>query len=193
MLLDEPTNHLDMSSQEILQEAMKQYDGTIIVVSHNRYFLDCFVNKVLEVKQGEITCHEGTVSEYLRKQDELAAREQRDHTKGIIQDTTKELGGRERKKNKRREEARRRQERHRRAGNWLKKLAEAEKEVEILETQKAELETLMADPELYQDSAGWSETSAAYEKCSRRLDRWLERWEEAQVEIDKIDAELSSS
>ena len=67
MVLDEPTNHLDMSSQEVLQEAMAQYDGTIIVVSHNRYFLDSFVNKVMEVKNGRITVYEGDVGEYLRK------------------------------------------------------------------------------------------------------------------------------
>ena len=71
MLLDEPTNHLDMSSQDVLQEAMAQYDGTIVVVSHNRYFLEGFVNKVLEVKDGHITMYEGSVEEYLVKQEQL--------------------------------------------------------------------------------------------------------------------------
>ena len=80
MLLDEPTNHLDMSSQEILQEAMAQYDGTIVVVSHNRYFVDSFVNKVMEVKDGRITLYEGDITEYLLKQAELAEERQASET-----------------------------------------------------------------------------------------------------------------
>ena len=74
MLLDEPTNHLDMLSQEVLQEAMRQYDGTIVVVSHNRYFVDCFVNKVLEIKDGKATLFDGTVAEYVDRQQRLAQR-----------------------------------------------------------------------------------------------------------------------
>jgi len=100
---------------------------------------------------------------------------------------------RDNRKEKRRQEAQRRQERQRRAGSWLKKLAEAEKRVESLETQKDELEALMADPELYQDQQAWSETSTDYDKCSRRLERWLEQWEEAQAKIDEIDADLNDS
>lgn len=193
MLLDEPTNHLDMTSQDVLQEAMRQYDGTIIVVSHNRYFLDCFVNKVIEVKDGEVTLYEGNITEYLYKQEQIALRES-EKTKNSVQEM--EPGGeftRDNKKERRRQDAQRRQERQRRAGSWLKKLTEAEKKVEDLEEQKDELEAIMADPELYQDQQAWSQTSSDYDKCSRRLERWLDQWEEAQAKIDEIDAELNDS
>jgi ATP-binding cassette subfamily F protein 3 len=192
MLLDEPTNHLDMNSQEVLQEAMRQYDGTIIVVSHNRYFLDCFVNKVLEVKDGEVTLYEGNVTEYLYKQEQRALREIESGRNALAEEDSVTESSRDNKKEKRRQDAQHRQERQRRAGSWLKKLAEAEKKVEDLEEQKDELEARMAEPELYQDQKAWSQTSAEYNKCSRRLERWLDLWEEAQAKIDEIDAELNS-
>jgi ATP-binding cassette subfamily F protein 3 len=191
MLLDEPTNHLDMSSQEVLQEAMAQYDGTIIVVSHNRYFLDSFVNKVLEVKDGGMVLYEGDVSEYLlRKEIEQAEEESRKTPAGERKKTDESNQSR---KERKRVEARMRQERSRRAGPWLRKVAEAEKQVEKLEAEKKELEERMADPELYSDENGWAEAGRQYEACKRRLDRWYERWETAQEKVDEIDLEMGQT
>jgi ATP-binding cassette subfamily F protein 3 len=190
MLLDEPTNHLDMSSQEVLQEAMRQYEGTIIVVSHNRYFVDCFVNKVLEIKDGKITVHLGNIAEYLYRQEQIAAREAKTVSAASDAQPVFREELRENKKEKRRKEAQRRQERQRLAGPWLKKLNDAERTVEELELRKEELESVMADPDLYQDQSAWNKTSSEYEECSRRLERWLTRWEEAQLKIDQIDLQL---
>jgi ATP-binding cassette subfamily F protein 3 len=194
MLLDEPTNHLDMSSQDVLQEAMAQYDGTIVVVSHNRYFLEGFVNKVLEVRDGNITLYEGNIAEYQAKQ-ELLREEEKGQAAQASQsesDTTKNSpDSQESRKDKKRQEAQLRQERSRRAGPWLNQLTEAEKQVEFYEQQKEDIEALMADPELYSDERGWQKTSKEYEECKRRLDRWYEKWETAQVKIDQIDAELN--
>ncbi|MBB5348539.1 ATP-binding cassette domain-containing protein [Desulfoprunum benzoelyticum] len=191
MLLDEPTNHLDMSSQEVLQEAMAQYDGTIVVVSHNRYFVDSFVNRVIEVKDGRITLYEGNVSEYLVKQAELG--EEREASiaaaaRGEMAtvDGDPSSNRRERKK----QEALLRQERSRRAGPWLQKVKEAEAQVEKLEAEKDELEAQMADPDLYRDEKAWVATSRAYEECKRRLERWYERWETAQGKVEEIDRDL---
>ncbi len=194
MLLDEPTNHLDMSSQDVLQEAMAQYDGTIVVVSHNRYFLEGFVNKVLEVRDGNITLYEGNVAEYQAKQ-ELLREEEKEQAAQVNQsesNTTKSSpGSQESRKDIKRQEAQLRQERSRRAGPWIKQLAEAEKQVEFYEQQKEDLEALMADPALYSDESGWMKTSKEYEECKRRLDRWYEKWEAAQEKIDQVDAELN--
>ena len=193
MLLDEPTNHLDMSSQEVLQEAMRQYSGTIVVVSHNRYFLDCFVNKVIEVKDHKVSVFEGNVADYLYLQElrsRRAAELQELQGEAQQKENSTSLDSR---KERRRREAKRRQERQQMAGPWLKKLSEAEQRVERLEAEKAELEAQMADPDLYQDQAAWTATSRAYEDCRRRLDRWFVRWEEAQTRIDEIDGELEKN
>jgi ATP-binding cassette subfamily F protein 3 len=194
MLLDEPTNHLDMSSQDVLQEAMAQYDGTIVVVSHNRYFLEGFVNKVLEVKNGHITLYEGNIAEYQAKQEQLREQEKEQAAEGkqAEDDSTKKSPeSQDSRKEKKRLEAQLRQERSRLAGPWLNQLTEAEKQVEFYEQQKEDLEALMADPELYSDERGWQKTSKEYEECKRRLERWYEKWETAQEKIDKIDAELN--
>jgi ATP-binding cassette, subfamily F, member 3 len=193
MLLDEPTNHLDMSSQEVLQEAMAQYDGTIVVVSHNRYFLDSFANKVLEVKDGRITLFEGNVAEYLYKQELL--REQEKEAGSEVEGsnaakTASSPDSLENRRERKRLEAQLRQERSRRAGPWIKQLAEAEKQIETCEREKEDLEALMADPELYKDEKSWAKTSKEYEDCKRHLERWYSKWELAQEKIDAIDAEL---
>ena len=194
MLLDEPTNHLDMSSQDVLQEAMAQYDGTIVVVSHNRYFLEGFVNKVLEVKDGNITLYEGNVNEYLAKQELL--REQENELSAKANQSGNEVSkksaeSQDSRKEKKRLEAQLRQERSRRAGPWLKQLTDAEKKVELFEKQKEDLETLMASPDLYSDETSWAKASKDYGDCKRHLERWYDKWEIAQEKIDEIDAELN--
>ncbi|MBM9604742.1 ABC-F family ATP-binding cassette domain-containing protein [Desulfopila inferna] len=193
MLLDEPTNHLDMSSQEVLQEAMQQYDGTVVVVSHNRYFLDSFINKVIVVKDGGVILHQGNVAEYLDRQARERG-EQQAAQNGAAQKTS---GGEENdgisRKEQRKLEAQKRQERSRRLGPWSKKLSEAETQVERLEKLQEKLEEKMADPDLYKNEDAWSATSREYEDCKRRLQRWYERWEEAQTKIDELDAALEES
>ncbi|MBU0665101.1 MAG: ABC-F family ATP-binding cassette domain-containing protein [Proteobacteria bacterium] len=191
MLLDEPTNHLDISSQEVLQEAMAQYDGCIIVVSHNRYFLDSFINKVLLVKDGQVALYEGNVTEYLRKaalEDEGKKSPALDETIASV-DASGVEHSRESKKEKRQQEAQERKERGRKLAPWKKKEEEAEKQVASLEVRKEELEALMADPDLYSDEEAWARTSKEYDQCKSHLERWYAQWEEAQEEIEAIEAD----
>lgn len=189
MLLDEPTNHLDISSQEVLQEAMAQYDGCIIVVSHNRYFLDSFVNKVLEVKDGRVALYEGNITEYLRKTDlENSEKKIAVAQTQPLADGSGVENSRESKKERRQQEALERKERSRKLAPWKKKAEEAEKQIAVLEGRKEELETLMADPELYYDEQAWARTSTEYDQCKSHLERWYGQWEEAQAEIEDIEA-----
>ena len=185
MLLDEPTNHLDMSSQEVLQEAMAQYDGFVLVVSHNRYFLDSFVNKVVEVKDHKVSVFEGNVSDYLLKiEKEQAAALEKTGPSKVEQ---KKKGGKAQqlsRKEQRQLEAKERKERNKTLGPLKKQVSEAEKKVEKLEKIKSQLEEKMADPDLYQDQDAWAAASKEYEDTSRCLTRWYEKWEVAQEKLE---------
>ena len=188
MLLDEPTNHLDITSQEVLQEAMVQYEGTIIVVSHNRFFVNSFVNKVLEIRDGRATLFLGNVDDYLaaRKRLEETSVAQKQPEKGVEKRLDGDSGDR---KAQRRERAQLRQQLSSQLKPWKKKVAEAETQIEILEVRKEELETLMADSDLYADQQLWSKTSKEYSELQRRLERQYEKWEQAQGKIEEIEAQ----
>lgn len=198
MLLDEPTNHLDMSSQEILQEAMAQYEGTIIVVSHNRFFVNSFVNKVLEIRNGKATLHEGNIDDYLewrRKMESQATgtpETAKDEAIAARSDAA-EAGQSVDRKAQRKQRAQERQLLNQKLGPWKKKNEEAERDVERLEQRKVELEALMADPELYGDQERWSAVSKEYNQVERHLERAYQRWEEAQQAIEAIEQEVAGT
>ncbi len=185
MLLDEPTNHLDISSQEVLQEAMAQYEGTIIVVSHNRFFVNSFVNKVLEIRDHRAWLHEGNVDDYLarRKKEEAAS-----GPPGAARQPEGGRDGKDARKARRRERALRRQQLTARLKPWKQKVRRAEEAIERLEARKTELEALMADPELYHDQGRWAEVSKEYGDIERRLANRYSQWEEAQEKIEQIAA-----
>lgn len=198
MLLDEPTNHLDMSSQEILQEAMAQYEGTIIVVSHNRFFVNSFVNKVLEIRNGKATLHEGNIDDYLewrRKREEQAASAP-EPAKGEMVTSSGEAadaGQSVDRKAQRKQRAQERQLLNQKLGPWKKKNEEAEREIDRYERRKVELEALMADPELYGNQERWGEVSKEYNQVVRHLERAYQRWEEAQQAIEAIEQEVAGT
>ncbi|MDH4316895.1 MAG: ABC-F family ATP-binding cassette domain-containing protein, partial [Desulfobulbaceae bacterium] len=191
MLLDEPTNHLDISSQEVLQEAMAQYEGAIILVSHNRYFANGFVNKVLEIRDSKVTLYEGNIEDYLEKS--KAAFKTRSLSAGADTGGTKtdNINTVADKKELRRQRAKVRQELSGKLNPWKKQVSAAEAEIELLEKRKVELEAAMADPALYDDRNAWSETSKEYDKLTRRLERIYSQWEEAQGHIEEIEAEMA--
>lgn len=186
LVLDEPTNHLDMMSQEILQEAMAQYNGTIIIVSHNRFFLDQFVNQVLEIKDGKANLYEGNISDYLAKQEEMNISVQSQESRQAEPEPDKQPN---RGKKARQEQARLRQQINKLTRPLRKDIEEAEQNIDRMEKRKAELETLLADPELYQRQDEFAEMSREYGSLERKLERIMSRWEDDQEKLAAIEAE----
>ncbi len=194
LIMDEPTNHLDMSSQEILQEAMRQYDGSIIVVSHNRYFLDSFVNKVLEIRDGRAALFEGNISDYLAKVKQLRGEAGRPTEAAAVSSPkaapTAAPPTAAKGKEARQLKARLREERNRKLGPLQQQADRAEEEIGRLEERKAELERQLADPELYQNQDAFAERSREYGELGRRLERRFGEWEGLQAKIEALEAEL---
>ena len=199
LIMDEPTNHLDMMSQEILQTAMAQYDGSILVVSHNRFFLDAFVNKVLEIKDGQATMYDGNLTYYLDKVKHLAAATvpAPSAAKGggaaggkqplaAEADSSARLSGKEARQAK----AKLREERNRKLGPLKKTIGEMEKEIAELETLKAALEAALIDPELYKDQNAFAEKSIQHKKSADRLERLYPKWEALQEELEQLEGDF---
>lgn len=188
LIMDEPTNHLDMVSQEVLREAMSQYDGTIIVVSHNRYFLNGFVNKVLEIKDGGARLVEGNIDEYFIKMAEARAQAGEAERDGDSVASQKKGSTKLRGRTARQIEARVRQEKSRRVAPFKKVIARSEKKIERLEARKAELEQCMANPELHRDEKALAQWSDEYKEIERRLADHYMQWEEALARTEEIES-----
>jgi ATP-binding cassette subfamily F protein 3 len=190
--MDEPTNHLDMTSQEILQAAMSQYDGSIIVVSHNRYFVDSFVNKVLEIKNGRGTMFDGNITYYLEKtsaQRQLESSKDKTKENKDVSTPSKKLHGKEARK----AQAKLREDRNCLLGPLKKDAVKYEKQVEDLEARKKELENILADPELYNDQEAFTEKSKEYSSVESNLEKAFAVWEETLTRIEEIDSDLANN
>ena len=199
LIFDEPTNHLDMSSKNILQQALQQYEGTCMIVSHDRAFLDPIVNKVLEIQPGRIRTFLGNVSYYLdkKREEELSPDSHPGEGRDLEINKTSDsrLRGNDDLSGLSRKEQRRIEAEKRNALNKLvkpikQKLEKVEQEIETNELRKAEIEELMAQPDFYDDGDKVKELSLEYEQIKNTLTDLLFKWEEYSTKIEEVEAEL---
>ena len=163
LLLDEPTNHLDMDSREVLEDALADFPGTILAISHDRYFINRFATKVLVLEEEGIKEYLGNYDDYFEK----INREQ--EPDGDTQGMTRTAIDKEKRRS--REETRRLQERK-------AALAKAEADVARAEEEAAALEAEMSDPATYQDAEKAARLARAYQAKKDEIDRLYAAWEE---------------
>lgn len=169
LILDEPTNHLDMRSKDVLKDALKAFDGTVIVVSHDREFLDGLVDKVYEFGNQRVVEHLGGIYDFLEKKKMDNLRELERTTKA----TSTVVMDEEPSQNKLSYEARKEQSKA--IKRQEKAVADLERRIEELESRIAEIETRLATPDGAADTALYEEYATAKRELSETMDQWTEQ------------------
>ena len=183
LILDEPTNHLDIPSKDVLKNAIAEFNGTVIIVSHDRYFMDGLVNKVYEFGHGKVREHLGGIYDFLQAKDlenlhdiekkeepEKTSQTQKNKETPTVHEpaTTRKLSYSEQKERAR-------------------MISKAEKQVKSSENKIAELETEVKALELKLSGGdSSSETLAAYDAATKRLETEMSVWELAQIELEDL-------
>ncbi len=175
LLLDEPTNHLDFISENILIQALQQYQGSFVVVSHNRHFVNQVANKIWYIEDKQIKEYPGTFEEYeyWRKKNETNAA------------AKKEVKGKEVKKVKP-EPKQNTPSQEIQLKNLQKELSRAEERIEKLQSEKEKLETEMAQPEVYSDFEKLNKLQQKFNQIAQELNEANTRWDALAVEIDNL-------
>jgi ATP-binding cassette subfamily F protein 3 len=181
LILDEPTNHLDMRSKDVLKEAIKAFDGTVIVVSHDREFLDGLVNKVYEFGNKKVREHLGGIYDFLqyKKMDSLRELE------AVAVEKAVSIAEKQASENKLSYEARK--ELNRKIRKAEKDVEEAEKVISAYESELSEMNQKLELPEFASDS----DFIMLYQKKQRELEQKMYEWEILSEELDTLKTELS--
>lgn len=169
LILDEPTNHLDMRSKDVLKDALKAFDGTVIVVSHDREFLDGLVDKVYEFGNQRVVEHLGGIYDFLEKKKMDNLRELERTAKA----TSTVVMDEEPSQNKLSYEARKEQSKA--IKRQEKAVADLERRIAELESRIAEIETRLATPDGAADTALYEEYAIAKRELSETMDQWTEQ------------------
>lgn len=171
LVLDEPTNHLDMASVNILIQALQQFEGTFIVVSHDRYFLDNVANKIWFIEDKEIKEYPGTYQEYEEWNAKRIVKKDTSTPKKVVKEQPKK------------EKAPLSEDKTKLIQRKNKELASLEQQIEASEKSLKEQETNLAKEEIYADAQKLQEATRTYNSAKASLQQLQNSWEELAEEI----------
>ena len=176
LVLDEPTNHLDMRSKDILKQALLNYDGTLIVVSHDRDFLEGLTNKVYEFRNGSIKEHIGDLRDYLAARKISSLNELQIKKKAVVAETPKAFDTNKKDEQKKQKDLK----------NIQQKISKSEKEIDLLEKQIKDIDDSLMNPESYQKAMNDKTIFANYEELKKKLEAEMKNWEVLQIDLERV-------
>jgi ATP-binding cassette, subfamily F, member 3 len=188
LILDEPTNHLDMRSKAVLQDALSRYEGSFVIVSHDRDFLDPLINKCIDFRDGKPRITHGSMSDYLRKRHEELEEIHLRHDPDAHAIEKKSFQHAE--KERRREEAARRQARYKTLKPMKNALAKIESRIQEKEREKERVEAALGSEETYKNEETARALTAEYKELTTGLAYLYDEWSRKAGEIEELEREF---
>ena len=179
LIMDEPTNHIDIATKKILKNALLDYDGSLLIVSHDRNFLDGLVSKVYELRNGNIHVHLGSFGDFLEKKEANLHIETLESNMNNSSIKPEEAGSQK-------QQYLLKKEQNARKRKLTKELQNVEKETSLLETRKKELDRTLLDTSLYSDKEKSIEINRQYKVVTQELNSLYNKWEIIHAELESV-------
>ncbi|HHT9158466.1 MAG TPA: ABC-F family ATP-binding cassette domain-containing protein [Candidatus Brocadiaceae bacterium] len=179
LIMDEPTNHIDIATKKILKNALLDYDGSLLIVSHDRNFLDGLVSKVYELRNGNIHVHLGSFGDFLEKKEANLHIETLESNMNNSSIKPEEAGSQK-------QQYLLKKEQNARKRKLTKELQNVEEKTSLLETQKKELDRTLLDTSLYSDKEKSIEINRQYKVVTQELNSLYNKWEIIHAELESV-------
>jgi ATP-binding cassette subfamily F protein 3 len=183
IVLDEPTNHLDISSKKVLQQALINFKGSLILVSHDVDFLQPIVSKVVEIRKGKIQSFSSGIDYYLQKREQLNIKDREEENEPGTESISN-------KKEQKRLEAEKRQAKYSATKDLVSEIALLEKKIEVLEEKKGNLENTLAKPETYNNPKKAFSLNKEFKTINEELSGVISKWENLSEELINIESQF---